>query len=63
MNRSLEDYSPWCHKESDMSVRTCMRMCVRTRAHTHTHRVGFGRISAKMKRMCWKVTEEKGEMV
>ena len=29
-------YSPWGHKESDMT------MCVHTRAHTHTHTHGDG---------------------
>ena len=47
------------HECAHMHAHVCAYAC----AHTHTHRVGFGRISAKMKRMCWKVTEEKGEMV
>ena len=35
MNRSLEDYSPWCHEESDMTV--CAHACTRAHTHTHTH--------------------------
>ena len=31
--RSLEDYSPWGHKESDMTEQLSMH----THAHTHTH--------------------------
>ena len=29
--RSLADYSPWCHKEMDMTE------CAHTHTHTHTH--------------------------
>ena len=31
--RSLADYSPWGHKESDMTEHAC----IHTHTHTHTH--------------------------
>ena len=34
-HRSLVDFSPWGHKESDKTEHTCGRACAHT--HTHTH--------------------------
>ena len=35
--RSLAGYSPWGHKESDMTEQPSMRVSMRSRTHTHTH--------------------------
>ena len=39
--RSLEGYSPWSCKESDMTE--CVRAHVHTHTHTHTHTQAHGK--------------------
>ena len=36
-SRSLEGYSPWCHKKLDTTEHICACVRARARAHTHTH--------------------------
>ena len=39
--RSLADYSPWGHKESDTTDELSARTRARTHTHTHTHKDGI----------------------
>ena len=39
--RSLADFSPWGCKESDMTEKLCVHVCMHTHTHTHTHTFFF----------------------
>ena len=45
--RSLVGYSPWGHKESDMTEHKCMNAQMHAHVHTHTYTYIYTRVVKK----------------
>ena len=53
--RTLVSYSPWSHKESDMTERLSH---THTHTHTHTHKADDGKLSCKISPQSFKFNSQ-----